>query len=231
MEKLTFNINKSLDTSNFVRIGDLSYFEGPLLSLFEELNSGHLYLLDWVDRDEKSNRWLIYRASPNSLLQFINCKISHLELFQNRPEKEVYFADIDSRNKLFSSYNSYAVESLPESYYPNNENFFELSDCNHFEKIKSVIINALSKRKTENEYSTVYSVRVLKRSEVKSAYFNRVRHKISSVAFPVRHLDYTDILTLSNLSLNNIKGVSLKTYPIVKKHQTQNKKQYANQYN
>jgi hypothetical protein len=59
MEKLKFNINKSLDTGNFVRIGDLSYFEGPLLSLFEELNSGHLYLLDWVDRDEKSNRWLI----------------------------------------------------------------------------------------------------------------------------------------------------------------------------
>jgi len=230
MENLTFNSDKQLDTSNFVRIGDLSYFEGPLLSVFEELNSGHLYLFDWVDRDEKNNRWLIYRVSPNYLLQFIHSKISHLELFQKRPEKEVYFADIDYRNKLFSDYNLYAIEKLPESYYPNSENFFEISDCNYFEKIKSVIINALSKRKSENEYSTVYGVRVLKRSEVKSVYFNRVRHKISSVAFPIRHLDYTDILTLSNLSLNNIKGLSLKTYSIVKKYQTQNKKQYANQY-
>ncbi len=231
MENLTFNINKSLDTSNFVRIGDLSYFEGPLLSMFEELNSGHLYLFDWVDRDEKSNRWLIYRVSPNYLLRFIHSKISHAELFQNRPEKEVYFADIDSRNKFFSSYNSYAIESLPESYYPNNENFFELSDCNHFEKIKLVIIKALSKRKSENEYSTVYSVRVLKRSEVKSAYFNRVKYKISSIAFPVRHLDYTDILNLSSLSLNSIQGLSLQIYSVIRKHQSQNKKQYANQYN
>ncbi len=132
---------------------------------------------------------------------------------------------------MFSSYNSYAIESLQESYYPNSENFFEISDCNHFEKIKSVVINALSKRKSENEYSTAYSVRVLKRSEVKSAYFNRVRNKISYVDFQVRHLDYTDILTLSNLLVNNIIGVCLQTYSIVKKHQTQNKNQYANKYN
>ncbi len=97
MENLAFNSNKQLYTSNFVRIGDLSYFEGPLISLFEELNSGHLYLFDWVDRDENTNRWLIYRASPNYLLQFIHSRISHLELFQRRPEKEIYFADIDSR--------------------------------------------------------------------------------------------------------------------------------------
>lgn len=43
MEILTFNNNKQLDISNFIRIGDLSHFEGPLLTLFEELNSGHLY--------------------------------------------------------------------------------------------------------------------------------------------------------------------------------------------
>lgn len=231
MENLAFNSNKQLCTSNFVRIGDLSYFEGPLISLFEELNSGHLYLFDWVDRDENTNRWLIYRASPNYLLQFIQSRISHLELFQRRPEKKIYFADIDSRNKLFSSYNSYSIEKLPESYIPNSDNFFELSDCNYFEKIKSVIINALSKQKSENEYSTTYSVRVLKRSEVKSEYFNRVKHKISSVTFPVKHQDYTDILNLSGLPFNNIKGVTLKSHSVIKKHQSQNKKQYANQYN
>ena len=231
MENLAFNSNKQLYTSNFVRIGDLSYFEGPLISLFEELNSGHLYLFDWVDRDENTNRWLIYRASPNYLLQFIHSRISHLELFQRRPEKEIYFADIDSSNKLFSSYNSYSIEKLPESYIPNSDNFFELSDCNYFEKIKSVIINALSKQKSENEYSTAYNVRVLKQSEVKSAYFNRVKHKINSIAFPVRHLDYTEMLNLSSLPFNNIKGVTLKTHSVVKKHQSQNKKQYANQYN
>lgn len=231
MENLILNYNKQLDTSNFVRIGDLLNFEGPLLSLFEELSSRHLYLFDWVDREDKSNRWLIYRVSANSLLQFINSKISHLELFQKRPVKEVYFADIDSRNKLFSCYNSFAIENLPQNYLPNNDNFFELSDCIHFEKIKSVIINSLSKQKYENAYSTVYRVKVLKKSEIKSVYFNRVAHKVSSVIFPVRHSNYNEILTLSNLSINIIKGNRLKKYIMIKKHQLKKKKQYANQYN
>ena len=231
MENLTFSINKQLDTNNFIRIGDLSHFEGPLLTLFEELNSGHLYLFDWVDRDEKYNRWLIYRVSPNHLLHFIHNKISHLELFEKRPEKDVYFTDIDTGNKSFYNYNSYKIESIPNAYYPNSDNFFELSDCNGFDKIKSVIINSLSKQKSENEYSIVYRVTVHKRNEVKSAYFNRVINKLNSIPYPIRHINYNDILTIANLSLNNIKGVNFESYSTVKKRQTQNKKHYANQYN
>lgn len=231
MENLTFSINKQLDISNFIRIGDLSHFEGPLLSLFEELNSGHLYLFDWVDRDKKYNRWLIYRASPHHLLQFIHNKISHLELFEKRPEKNIYFTDIDTGNKSFYNYDSYKVESLPNAYFPNGDNYFELSDCNSFEKIKSVIINSLSKQKSENQYSTVYRVSVHKRNEVKSVYFNRVKNKLNSIPYPIRHINYNDILTVVNLSLNNIKGLNFESYLTVKKRQTQNKKHYANQYN
>ena len=231
MEILTFNNNKQLDTSNFIRIGDLSHFEGPLLTLFEELNSGHLYLFDWVDRDERYNRWLIYRASPNHLLKFIRNKISHLELFEKRPEKNIYFTDIDSGNKSFNNYGIFKIESLPKAYYPNSDNYFELSDGNNIDKIKTLIISSLSKQKSENEYSNVYWVSVQKRNEVKSAYFNRVRNKLTSIPYPIRHTNYRHLLILVNLSLNNIKGVNFDSYPTVKKRQTQNKKQYANQYN
>ena len=231
MEILTFNNNKQLDTSNFIRIGDLSHFEGPLLTLFEELNSGHLYLFDWVDRDERYNRWLIYRASPNQLLKFIRNKISHLELFEKRPEKNIYFTDIDAGNKSFNNYGTFKIESLPKAYYPNSDNYFELSDGNNIDKIKTLIISSLSKQKSENEYSNVYWVSVQKRNEVKSAYFNRVRNKLTSIPYPIRHTNYRHLLILVNLSLNNIKGVNFDSYPTVKKRQTQNKKQYANQYN
>jgi hypothetical protein len=231
MEILTFNNNKQLDTSNFIRIGDLYHFEGPLLTLFEELNSGHLYLFDWVDRDERYNRWLIYRASPNHLLKFIRNKISHLELFEKRPEKNIYFTDIDSGNKSFYNYGTFKIESPPKAYYPNSDNYFELSDGNNIDKIKTLIISSLSKQKSENEYSNVYWVSVQKRNEVKSAYFNRVRNKLTSIPYPIRHTNYRHLLILVNLSLNNIKGVNFDSYPTVKKRQTQNKKQYANQYN
>jgi hypothetical protein len=231
MENLTFNTEEPLNTSNFVRLGDLSYFEGPLLSLFEELNSGHLYLFDWVDRDNKFNRWLIYRVSSRLLLQFIDNKISHLELFERRLDNKVYFTDIDSKNKLFSNYDSFAIESLPSNYYPNSDNFFELSDCNHFEKIKSAIINSLSKQKSENEYSIVYSGYVLKRNEVKLSYFNPISNKINSTSYPDRHTEYIDIQIIKSLSLNNIQEINSKSYSTVKKLSPQNKKQYANQYN
>lgn len=231
MENLTFNSNKLLDTNNFVRVGDLSYFEGPLLSLFQELNSGHFYLFDWVDRDDKFNRWMIYRVSPKILLHFINCKISHFELFERRPDKEVYFADIDSRNKLFFDYDSYEIKGLPQNYYPNSDNFFEISDCKHFEKIKSVIINSLSRQKSENEYSIVHILKVLKHREVKSAYFNRIQNKVNSISYPVRHIKHINIQVFSNLALNNIKGISFKSYSTRKKQELQKKKKYANQYN
>lgn len=83
----------------------------------------------------------------------------------------------------------------------------------------------------KNEYSNVYWVSVQKRNEVKSAYFNRVRNKLTSIPYPIRHTNYRHLLILVNLSLNNIKGVNFDSYPTVKKRQTQNKKQYANQYN
>ena len=94
MENLIFNNEKKLDMTNLVRVGDLSYFEGPLLSLFEELNSGHFYLFDWVDRDMKTNRWIIYRVSPKYLLNYLSGKISHLDIFNNRPNNSVFFMDI-----------------------------------------------------------------------------------------------------------------------------------------
>jgi hypothetical protein len=53
MENLSINKEHKLKVTNLVRVGDISYFEGPILSLFTELHSGHLYLFDWVDRDKK----------------------------------------------------------------------------------------------------------------------------------------------------------------------------------
>jgi len=231
MENLIINKNKRLHTNNFVRIGDLSYFEGPLLSVFEELNSGHLYLFDWVDRDHNFNRWLIYRISPKFLLQYINCEITHFELFERRPDKDIYFTDIDLKNQPFSDYESFALELLPQNYFPNTDNFFELCDCKHFEKIKSAIINSLSNQKSENEYSVVDSEQDLKSKNVKSSYFNRIQNNLHSIAISTQYIGYGDIQMLGKLQINNIQGISFKSYTSVKKRRFQNKKQYANQYN
>ena len=41
---------------------------------------------------------------------------------------------------------TFKIESLPKAYYPNSDNYFELSDGNNIDKIKSLIISSLSKQ-------------------------------------------------------------------------------------
>lgn len=91
-----------LKPSNWLRIGDLSNFEGPLLTLFQDLETNHLFLYDWADRDKTHNRWIIYTVFAEKLNQFLNKEISHFDLFQERPTQEVYVSDIDNRGMNFS---------------------------------------------------------------------------------------------------------------------------------
>ncbi len=249
MEHLISNKNKKLYTSNFIRIGDLSYFEGPILSLFEEIKSGHLYLFDWVDRDEKFNRWIIYRVTPKHLKKFLSCKISHLVLFENRPDKTVYFTDIDSISESFSYYDCFEVENLPKDYYPNEDNFFDLSDCISYEKINSVISSSLSRQKSENSYFSVESstnISTDEENKLKKFYLNQIQiepipystdlfNTLKYEKVEESNIYNTDnqIFDFENFSIANInEGYNLKNQSIQSFFGTKSKKKknYANQY-
>lgn len=137
-------------TNSFIRIGDLSYFEGPLLSLFEDAITGHLYLFDWVDRDRTFNRWLIYRINPNVLLNFIKTKASHFDLFKSNPEGKFYISDIDNTSHKINEYTLLEIKEVPFTYYPNKESYFEIEDCKSFDSIQAVLIQSISRQKQEN---------------------------------------------------------------------------------
>ena len=231
MENLILNRGKKLDTTKIVRVGDISYFEGPILSLFEELNNGHLYLFDWVDRDHKFNRWIIYRVSPNNLLQFLKGKISHLELFESNPDKIVYSTDIDSNHNSFIHYDFFQTEELPSEYIPSNDNYFELSDCNAYEKIMSVIINSLSRQKYENEYSNLSNVSVLKQIEIKSTYYNRIPSDSRSYAFPIKRSESFNVKLVNNLTSNHVENTIFQKYSGFKLTESLKREEYANRYN
>lgn len=232
MENLIFNSDKKLDTTNFVRVGDLVHFEGPLLSLFEDVNSGHFFIFDWVDRNQKYNRWLIYRVSPKSLWQFLCGKISHLEVFKNKPSNDVYFSDIDYQSKTFSPYNTCKITVLPENYLPNNDNFFDSSDCNAFEKIKSAIIRSLSRQKSENEYSQLYSIGILKNNYGKSIYLNKVNNRLIYTQYPlIKKLESSNAKIETKTIHINIGHPNFTAYSNFKNLETNKGKEYANQYN
>lgn len=135
---------KSLKPSNWLRIGDLSNFEGPILTLFQDLESNHLFLYDWVDRDKTHNRWMIYTVAPEKLLRFLNKEISHFDLFQQRPTEAVYVADMDNRGMNFSQYPILELKEVPEEYVPSTENYFEEGDCVGEERIRLVVLREIN---------------------------------------------------------------------------------------
>jgi hypothetical protein len=152
METLS-NKDVNLELSNsLIRVGDLANFEGPLLTLFEDTRNGHLYLFDWVDRDSVSNRWLVYRVSPSALLEFLDKKISHLNLFKSNPDNQFYFTDIENKNRIIDCL-LFKLISVPSKYAPPHDNIFDEVDCPHLGKIRAIANRELSRTKRDELYA------------------------------------------------------------------------------
>ena len=152
MENLLINNSKEKLSLNLIRIGDVINFEGPILTLFEDANNGHLYLFDWVDRDSKNNRWLVYRINTLDLLNFIQQKISHCELFKRSSYDNYFYIDIDNSYQLREFVLTQLLE-VPKDYLPNNDSLFDQNDSPNYSKIFSFILKMLSEQKQKNEYS------------------------------------------------------------------------------
>ena len=70
--------NIDYDFSQFKKVADLIYFEGPLLSHYVS-SKGDDYLFYWVDRDGCDNRWLVLRVSMANLQKYIGKIIWDME--------------------------------------------------------------------------------------------------------------------------------------------------------
>jgi hypothetical protein len=180
MENLSIKKNNSTITDNLVRVGDLAYFEGPLLTLFEDTNNGRLYIFDWVDRNIILNRWIVYRVSALALLAFIEKKINHFELFKSNPDNKFYAVDIETNHRIID-YTLSELNNLPSKYLPNAENCFDESDCPSLVKIKAVVIKALSNSKQLNEY--LLFEHFIPTSIATKAVFNKINLPLNSSLF------------------------------------------------
>lgn len=152
MIELQVNKDKILSTENLVRVGDLLYFEGPYLTLYADIINQRLYLFDWVDNDETSNRWLIYQISPDSLLQYINQEISQLELFNSDAEKDVYFIDISSQSSTYIYSDAYLITEFSDEYLPSRDKYFNPDESRGLTRIRNLSETLLSRKKTINSY-------------------------------------------------------------------------------
>jgi len=103
---------------NLRDIVDLIYFEGPLLTLFEN-EYGDSYLYYWCDVDEHGNRWLVFRVTQKTLRFYVTQKLSLRELILNPVELD---EELHARQ-------TYLVEAknLPQKYIPAVDSYYDFS--------------------------------------------------------------------------------------------------------
>lgn len=138
---------------NLVRIGDLINMDGPMLVVFKDITSQDLYLFDWVDNDNKSNRWLVYKVDKNDLTSFLKRKISYRRLFEKN-NNTPYFTDIDSEE--FNVYKIFKLKEIPFEYRPDKDVLFDSNDSRNLDKIIKVL--NLDNDLNEKDYSKEYNI-------------------------------------------------------------------------
>ena len=104
-------------------MGDLVFHEGPVISHHID-NTGKDYLYYWVDADKHFNRWMVFYASPELLLRFLEKQITWKGVIKNAPEKKVLFVDVD--DNLMCRYVTLSkIENVPAAYFPLDTSYFD----------------------------------------------------------------------------------------------------------
>ncbi|WPU98209.1 hypothetical protein SNE26_19485 [Mucilaginibacter sp. cycad4] len=171
MAQLTQYYSHSNLNNSLIRIGDLVNLDGPVLSLFEDVRNGYLYLFDWVDRIEQYNRWIIFQIRSKDILEFIQKRITYLQLFQNAVRGTYYFTDIANNN--INNYKINHLETVPDKYYPNKNDYFDKADCPSFDKIVLFLLN----KKQENIYLSNASVFLINSHRTRTRVDNRKKSR------------------------------------------------------
>lgn len=200
METLNTNILTNFQLQDLlIRIADIVNFEGPLLTLFQQINNKHLYLFDWVDKNQEFNRWLIYRCNPKMLNRFISGQISHYDLFIS-DEPFCFKIDID-KNLTWHSPQQIEKKKLPQSYLPVKDDYFDKSDCPNFKKLNQFVNQTNESQKQENLFVSSHlfnqeNERIVKRYTQKkydlpkqiiiSNQIKPTRLKIKLVEYPIK---------------------------------------------
>jgi hypothetical protein len=108
---------KGLPITGLLKVRDLEYFEGPLLSHFRHERGDH-YLYCWCDCDEKANRWMVLRVSETSIIRLVNRFVPLDQVVPKACQDDfVYFVELDSAGSVAETVLC-LNEQIPEVYLP-----------------------------------------------------------------------------------------------------------------
>ncbi len=126
---------------DFNKIGDLYEYDGPLMSVMEYLDTGRLFIFDWVGQDQQYNHWLVFEVIANDLNKYLNREIGHLQFFETsfgRMSYQVNIGDIGNGWHIPLT----ELPIIPQDYSPK-KGLFADSFCKDLEKIFTYINTGL----------------------------------------------------------------------------------------
>ncbi len=121
-----------------ILVADLIFFDGPLLSLFENKH-GEFYLYYWCDTDNIYNRWLIIRVNNMLIRNYLSRKVTLRELITKPIDGFLYFIDMDD-DLDYSQVNLVYPDQLPISYVPHSDSFYSFSKLGNDASIDKFLI-------------------------------------------------------------------------------------------
>ncbi len=122
MEQLNGIQLSSLDFKP-LKMGDLLYHEGPLLSHFvDEENPSNQYFYKWSDQDDTAHRWMIFKVTERDLSAFFQHKNTLLDII--RHNAFVYFIDL-KQDMTPHQVVLLATNNIPSSYLPFEDSGFD----------------------------------------------------------------------------------------------------------
>ena len=122
-----------------VKIKDLIYFDGPLLSHFQS-DYAEDYLFYWVDRDNEYNRWLVFRTSQKLIELYLQKSKSLFDLIADKNIGTVYKVDIDNDLK-FNNLSIIEFNNIPNSYLPDSNSYYNFTTKPSQDKLKEISVN------------------------------------------------------------------------------------------
>jgi hypothetical protein len=100
----------------FVRV--LEQWEGELLGTLREPTTGAVWLRSWVSCDATAHRWLYWRVTPSSLVEYLDMRLTFLALIKSAVGA-MYLRDVEDGAVHRTA--TVEFDELPGGYLPKPE--------------------------------------------------------------------------------------------------------------
>jgi hypothetical protein len=187
---------------NLTHVADLLFFDGALLSLFEDKNKEN-YLYYWCDVDEICNRWLVFEVSSKNLRLYLQGNKSLYEIVTSPVNNMIYAIDMNNEGEIENIY-KINPENLPEDYIPDKDSYYDFSELDNRLSDKKIILKKIINYDLDNNEMLDDYSEVLTESHLKSA----VRGKYS------QSLANGDSYTVRIMGQNEDRYVNMKTIEV-----------------